>query len=92
MNNMNNELDRFISDTRFQTPTLPSSAFENLSSWHHDFFQQQHQQNFYTDLLPTSRSTNFFASATLPATRTTNIDTDNSTVDMNTNNHVLTFH
>jgi hypothetical protein len=86
MNDLNDEIDLLIDDTSSSNPPLhhpppppPSSAFEDLSSWHNDYFQQR---NFFSDFFPTN--------STLPMlSPSTNIDTDNSTNNFTSN--ALTF-
>lgn len=79
MNSLDEEIDLLIDDT-LSNPSSTSSAFENLSSWHNDYFQNN---NFYPNFFPTDVSLPMLSSssATAPSTTTTttNIDTDNST-------------
>ena len=65
INNLNEELEHLIDDTSSNTsvPSSSSSAFENLSSWHNDYFQQP---SFYSDLL-SADTRNFFASSPPPS-------------------------
>ncbi|CAF3670750.1 unnamed protein product [Rotaria sordida] len=86
MNTLTNEIDLLIDETSSNSapphpPLLPSSssAFENLASWHNDYFRQN---NFYSDF--------FSNDSTLPLlSSSTNIDTDNSTNNFTSN--ALTF-
>ncbi|CAF4936771.1 unnamed protein product, partial [Rotaria sp. Silwood1] len=88
MNNLSDEIDLLIGDKSSNTVLPPrpppsslpsSSAFENLASWHNDYFQQN---NFYSDFFPTDSSLPMLSSST-------NIDTDNSTNNFTSN--ALTF-
>lgn len=85
---LNDEIDLLVDDTPPNSipapaPGLPprpsSSAFDDLASWHNDYFQQPH---FYSDLF----STNSNLSMHSPAT---NLDADNSTHGFTSN--ALTF-
>jgi len=85
VHNFHDEIDLLIDDTPSNPPRpLPpssssSSAFENLSSWHNDYFQQP---NFYSDFFPTDSTLSMLSPPT-------NIDTDNSTNSFTSN--ALTF-
>ena len=82
MNDLNDEIDLLIDETSSTNSVPPppsSSAFENLSSWHNDYFQQR---NFFSDFFPSNTP--------LPMlSLSPNIDTDNSTNNFTSN--PLTF-
>jgi hypothetical protein len=77
LNHLDDEIDLLIDETTTNRPS--SSAFENLSSWHNDYFQQRH---FYPNFFPTDTTLPMLSSST-------NIDTDNSTNSFTSN--PLTF-
>jgi hypothetical protein len=77
INHLDDEIDLFA-DESSSNPS--SSAFENLSSWHNDYFQQR---NFYPNYFPADPSLPMLSSTT------TNIDNDNSTNTFTSN--ALTF-
>ncbi|UJR22850.1 hypothetical protein I4U23_025879 [Adineta vaga] len=90
MIDLNNEIDLLIDDTPPNSTLAPvsfqpsqtsssSSAFDDLSSWHSDYFQQP---NFYSDFFPNNSSLSMLSPST-------NIDTDNSTNGFTSN--ALTF-
>lgn len=82
INSLSDEIDLLIDDNSSNNsgpPLAPStSAFEDLSTWQNDYFQQ----NFYSDLFPNDSRLSMLSS-------TTNIDTDNSTNNFTSN--ALTF-
>lgn len=80
MNNLDEEIDLLIDEQPRSNPPS-SSAFENLSSWQNDYFQQR---QFYPNFFPTDTTLPMLS---LPSS--TNIDTDNSTNTFTTN--PLTF-
>ncbi len=77
MNNLDDEIDLLIGET---SSNPSSSAFENLSSWHNDYFQQR---NFYPNFFPTDTTLPMLSSSS------TNIDTDSNTNNFTSN--ALTF-
>ncbi len=80
INNLDDEIDLLIDETSSNPPSSSSSAFENLSTWHNDYFQQR---NFYPNYFPVDTSLPMLSSTT------TNIDNDNSTNNFTSN--ALTF-
>jgi hypothetical protein len=54
MNDLNDEIDLLIDDINFNPPPS-SSAFDDLNTWHNDYFQQN---SFYPDLFPTQSNNN----------------------------------
>jgi len=81
MNNLDDEIDLLVDDTS-SNPSSSSSAFENLSTWQNDYFQQR---QFYPNFFPPDTTLPMLSSST------TNIDTDNSTNNFTRNHHPLTF-
>jgi hypothetical protein len=67
LNNLDDEI-HLLTDETSSNPSL--SAFDNLSSWQNDYFQQRH---FYPNFFPTDTTLPMLSSSS------TNIDTDNST-------------
>ncbi|CAM4935936.1 unnamed protein product [Rotaria socialis] len=73
--NLTDEIDLLVDETSSNTSGTPlapllstsSSAFENLSSWHNDYFQQN---NFYSDFFPNDSTLAMLSSSN-------NIETDN---------------
>jgi hypothetical protein len=82
ISHLDDEIDLFADDSS-SNPSVSSSssAFENLSAWHNDYFQQR---NFYPNYFPADSTLPVLSSAT-----TTNIDNDNSANTFTSN--ALTF-
>jgi hypothetical protein len=81
MNNLDDEIDLLIDETSSNpSSSSSSSAFENLSSWHNGYFQQN---QFYPNFFPTDNTLPMLSSSS------TNIDVDNSNNSFSTN--ALTF-
>lgn len=69
LNNLDDEINLLTDDISFNPSSSSHSAFENLASWHNDYFQQRH---FYPNHFPSTNNLPMLSSTT------TNIDNDNS--------------
>ena len=69
LNNLDDEINLLTDDISFNPSSSSHSAFENLASWHNDYFQQRH---FYPNHSPSTNNLPMLSSTT------TNIDNDNS--------------
>ena len=84
MSHLDDEINLFadVPSVNPSPSSSSSSAFENLSTWHNEYFQQR---NFYPNYFPTDSSHPVLSSAAT----TTNIDNDNSANTFTSN--ALTF-